>query len=196
MQNETGHMSALSEHFKAFKPRLEVRRAPYRMVFTMKRTITASPTQPHIAPMTMAVTSPAEGGDRAGPRPTGVHKSVTEADGRVRRRLSVWEGFRCVLTRGELLPRLYKRWKERNERDCRKPLCTLERSSGSAGSRLGPVWLPNHSAFDPQAFLFTRSLTHHTGQRIFRLPRSHLRLSIRFAGQQYSRCFISVNPPS
>lgn len=31
----------------------------HRIVFTMKRTITARPTQPHITPITMAVTSPA-----------------------------------------------------------------------------------------------------------------------------------------
>lgn len=34
-------------------------RTPYRTVFTMKRMITARPTQPHITPITMAVTSPA-----------------------------------------------------------------------------------------------------------------------------------------
>lgn len=32
----------------------------YRIVFTMKRTMTARPTQPHITPITMAVTSPAQ----------------------------------------------------------------------------------------------------------------------------------------
>ncbi len=35
------------------------RKASYRIVFTMKRTITARPTQPHITPITIAVTSPA-----------------------------------------------------------------------------------------------------------------------------------------
>lgn len=44
-------------------PEVGVGRPPYRTVFTMKRTITASPTQPHMAPMTMAVTSPADGHD-------------------------------------------------------------------------------------------------------------------------------------
>lgn len=52
------------------------------------------------------------------------------------------------------------------------------------------LWPPGHPVHS-----LTHSLTHN-GQRIFRLPCSHLRLSIRFAGQQYSRCFISVNPPS
>ena len=36
-------------------------KASYRIVFTMKRMITARPTQPHITPITMAVTSPAGG---------------------------------------------------------------------------------------------------------------------------------------
>lgn len=40
------------------------RAAPYRIVFTTKRTITARPTQPHITPITMAVTSPVEGNRR------------------------------------------------------------------------------------------------------------------------------------
>lgn len=35
-------------------------KAPYRIVFTMKRMMTARPTQPHITPITIAVTSPAE----------------------------------------------------------------------------------------------------------------------------------------
>lgn len=35
------------------------RTTSYRIVFTMKRMMTARPTQPHITPMTMAVTSPA-----------------------------------------------------------------------------------------------------------------------------------------
>lgn len=39
-------------------------RAPYRTVFTMKRMITARPTQPHITPITMAVTSPAGEGHK------------------------------------------------------------------------------------------------------------------------------------
>lgn len=39
----------------------------------------------------------------------------------------------------------------------RKKWTRLQTSSDSAGSRLDPVWLPNHLAFDPQAFLFTHS---------------------------------------
>lgn len=40
--------------------------ASYRIVFTMKRTITARPTHPHITPMTMEVTSPGGGGGGVG----------------------------------------------------------------------------------------------------------------------------------
>lgn len=43
-----------------------------------------------------------------------------------RNRLLVWEDSGCVLTRGELLPRLCNRLKEINDWDCRIPLSTLE----------------------------------------------------------------------
>lgn len=79
-------------------PEVGVGRPPYRMVFTMKRTITASPTQPHMTPMTMAVTSPAEGHD------TGVFTKIVRVKSSVR--LLAQEAFRCVLTWRELLPRL------------------------------------------------------------------------------------------
>lgn len=119
-----------------------------------------------------------------------------------RNRLLVWEGFRCVLTRGELLPRLCNKWKEINEWDCRVLLCTaqagwviLSLCWQQAGSRvvtkpfaLWPSGLPVHSL-----------ATTHRSDKWFllrcRVPHSHLHLSIRCAGQQYSRCFFSVNPP-
>lgn len=120
------------------------------MVFTMKRTITASPTQPHIAPMTMAVTSPAEV-EHAGPRATGVYipKKMEEWDDREKQALSLG-GFQ-MRTDQRRAPSTTLQQIER------KKWTRLQTSSDSAGSRLDPVWLPNHLAFDPQAFLFTHS---------------------------------------
>lgn len=72
-QQETGTtcpVQPVSEQKQGGKQATEIAEqrsgAPYRTVFTMKRMITARPTQPHITPITMAVTSPAgEGHARA-----------------------------------------------------------------------------------------------------------------------------------
>lgn len=70
IENKTGyfHIAQLNQNdwwsVSASKEAINISerhsKTPYRIVFTMKRTITARPTQPHITPITIAVTSPAE----------------------------------------------------------------------------------------------------------------------------------------
>lgn len=194
MQNETGHTSAWSDHFKAFKARLEVLRPAEAALLT----VWFSWWSERSPPVPRSRTSlrwrwlwlPLKRWNTQGRDPpvfTYQRRWKSEMIGR--NRLLVWEDFRCVLTRGELLPRLCNKKKEMNEATDFLWLSWQQARSSVVTKPFGlwPSGLPVHSL----------ATTDNSDKGFFlrcRLP--HLRLSIRFAGQQYSRCFMSVNPSS